>query len=324
MPDLAVGGQAVIEGVMMRSDDRIATAVRVPTGEIKVKTDEFISLTKKYKILGLPIVRGAVSFLEMLVVGIKSLNFSADIAVVEIEKEEAAKNGEVYQEKEKKKNNSMMLAGTVIFALSLGLLVFLILPIAISYFFEIDKDAIAFNLVAGAIRIIFFLVYLWGISFIGDFKRVFAYHGAEHKSIFAFESGAKMVPEEVSNYPRRHPRCGTSFIFIVAFFAIFIYLISDTIYAVIIGHSPTIWVRIGVHFSLLPLVAGASYELLKLSGKTRDSKITRLLIAPGLWLQSITTKEPSNDQIEVAIVALESAMNITEKSELSVKRVPAT
>ncbi|MEZ5360625.1 MAG: DUF1385 domain-containing protein [Candidatus Zixiibacteriota bacterium] len=324
MPDLAVGGQAVIEGVMMRSDDRIATAVRVPSGEIKVKTDEFISLTKKYKVLGLPVIRGAVSFLEMLVIGIKSLNFSADIAVVEIEKEEAAKNGEVYKEKEKKKTNSVMLAGTVVFALALGITVFFFLPLAISTFLNINKDALAFNLVAGVIRVVLFLAYVWGISFIGDFKRVFAYHGAEHKSIFAFESGARMVPEEVSNYPRRHPRCGTSFILIVALFAILIYSISDTIFAIVTGEAPTLLVRFGIHFSLLPLVAGGSYELLKLSGRTRDSKITQLLIAPGLWLQTITTKEPSLDQIEVAIVALESAMDITENSKLSVKRVPAT
>ena len=324
MPDLAVGGQAVIEGVMMRSDDRIATAVRIPSGEIKVKTDIFISLTKRHKILGLPIIRGAVSFLEMLVVGIKSLNFSADVAVAEIEKEEAAKNGTIYEEKEKKKNNSLMLAGTVVFALGLGITVFFFLPLAICTFLGIEKNALPFNIVAGVIRVLLFLAYVWGISFIGDFRRVFAYHGAEHKSIFAFESGAKMTPEQVANYPRRHPRCGTSFILIVALFAILIYSISDSIFTILAGHPPGLFLRFGIHFSLLPLVAGASYELLKLSGRTRDSKITQLLIAPGLWLQSITTKEPSLDQLEVAIVALESAMNLTESSELSVKRVAAT
>ncbi|MEE9443338.1 MAG: DUF1385 domain-containing protein [candidate division Zixibacteria bacterium] len=325
MPDLAVGGQAVIEGVMMRSDDRIATAVRIPSGEIKVKTDKYISLTKRKKILGWPIIRGAVSFIEMLIIGIKSLNFSADVAVTEIEKEEAAKNGEVYKEKEKKKSNTLVLAGTVVFALALGITIFFFLPLVISSLLHVKKDALLFNIVAGIIRVIFFIMYVWGISFIADFKRVFAYHGAEHKSIFAFESGARMSPEDVSSYPRRHPRCGTSFILIVAIFAILIYSISDTIYAIVTGEAPGLMKRFGIHFSLLPLVAGASYELLKLSGKTRDSKITRLLIAPGLWLQSITTKEPTTDQIEVAIVALESAMNI-ENSELSVKRVqvPAT
>ncbi len=320
MPDLAVGGQAVIEGVMMRSDDRIATAVRIPSGEIKVKTESFISLTKKHKILGFPVIRGAVSFIEMLFVGIKSLNFSADVAVAEIEKEEAAKKGEVYEER-KKKSNALLLAGTVVFALALGVLIFFFLPLALSTWLKIEKDALAFNLVAGVIRVTFFLVYVWGISLISDFKRVFAYHGAEHKSIFAFESGAKLTPENVVNYPRRHPRCGTSFILIVAIFAIIIYSISDTIFSVVAGYPPELLTRFAIHFSLLPLVAGGSYELLKLSGKTRDSKITQLLISPGLWLQSITTKEPTYDQLEVAIVALETVMNITE-SELAVKRVP--
>jgi len=320
MPDLAVGGQAVIEGVMMRSDDRIATAVRIPSGEIKVKSDPFISITKRHKFLSLPIIRGAVSFIEMLIVGIKSLNFSADIAVAEIEKEEALKNGEVYREKEKK-SSSLLLAGTVLIALTLGIGIFFFLPLAISSLLHIEKDAISFNIVAGCIRVAFFILYVWGISVMGDFKRVFAYHGAEHKSIFAFESGARMVPEEVVRYSRRHPRCGTSFILIVAIFAIFIYSISDTTFTLITGTAPTLLQRFLVHFSLLPVVAGASYELLKLSGKTRDNKLTRLLITPGLWLQNITTKEPSHDQLEVAIVALEAAMNIQE-SHLSVKRVP--
>jgi len=306
---------------MMRSDDRIATAVRIPSGEIKVKTDSFASITKKHKLLSLPIIRGAVSFIEMLVVGIKALNFSADVAVAEIEKEEAAKKGEVYEERSRK-SNTFLLALTVVSALALGILVFFFLPLALSSLFHIEKDALIFNLVAGVIRVAFFLLYVWGISLISDFRRVFAYHGAEHKSIFAFESGAALVPDEVVNYPRRHPRCGTSFILIVALFAILVYSISDTIFAIITGHPPALLARFALHFSLLPLVAGASYELLKLSGKTRDSKVTRLLISPGLWIQNITTREPSHDQLEVAIVALETVMNLEEKSELAVKRVP--
>ncbi len=320
MPDLAIGGQAVIEGVMMRSDDRIATAVRIPSGEIKVRIDSFISLTKRNKLLGLPIIRGAVSFIEMLVVGIKSLNFSADVAVTEIEREEATRNGETYTER-KRKPNAVMLAGTVILAMSLGILVFFFIPLALSSLFNIHRDALAFNLVAGVIRVTLFILYVWGISRLNDFRRVFAYHGAEHKSIFAFESGGKLTPEDVGQFPRRHPRCGTSFVLIVAIFAILIYSISDTLFAVITGEAPELLVRFAIHFSLLPLVAGGSYELLKLSGRTRNSPITRALIAPGLWLQSITTREPSYDQIEVAIVALETAMNIPNSS-LAVRRVP--
>jgi len=323
MPDLAVGGQAVIEGVMMRSDDCVATAVRMPSGEIKVKTDPYISLTKKRKSLGLPIIRGIISFLEMLVIGIKSLNFSADIAVTEIEREEAARKGEDFQEKAPGKSNAVVLGLTVAVALILGIAIFFYLPLAAVSLIIGNRDALSFNILAGIIRVLLFLGYVWGISFISDFKRVFAYHGAEHKSIFAFESGAQMTPEVVREYPRRHPRCGTSFILIVAIFAIIIFSISDTIYALVTGVPPSIIPRFIVHFSLLPLVAGVSYELLKLSGRTRDMKITRFFIAPGLWLQSITTKEPTDAQIEVAIVALEAAMKI-EGSALAVRRVPVS
>lgn len=320
MPDLAVGGQAVIEGVMMRSDDRVATAVRTPSGEIKVRIDTFVSMTKRHKFLGLPVIRGAVSFVEMLVVGIRSLNFSAEVAVEEIEKEEAAQRGEVYVNN-RRKTSGFVLAGTVVLALAIGIVVFFFLPLALSTLIGIKKDALLFNIVAGSIRVTFFIGYVWLISLFGDFKRVFAYHGAEHKSIFAFESGAKLSPEIVLGYPRRHPRCGTSFILIVAMLAILVYSISDSIFAVVMGYPPALLTRFALHFALLPLVAGASYELLKLSGRTRDLKITKILITPGLWLQNITTKEPTIDQLEVAIVALETAMNIQD-SYLAVKRVP--
>jgi uncharacterized protein YqhQ len=164
-----------------------------------------------------------------------------------------------------------------------------------------------------------FVLYVWVISLFGEFKRIFQYHGAEHKSIFAYEMGDELTPERASGHPRFHPRCGTSFILIVALFAIITYAISDTIYALLAGHPPALLTRFGVHFTLLPLVAGGSYELLKLSGRTRDNKITRLLIRPGLWLQRITTKEPTFDQLEVAIVALESALGLTD-SKISSER----
>lgn len=318
MPDLGVGGQAVIEGVMMRSRDRIATAVRIPSGEILVKSEEYISLTRRYKMLGLPVVRGVITFFEMLILGIKTLNFSADIAVKEIEREEAAANGKAYIPHERR-HSSLVLVGTAIFALALGILIFFFLPLAISSLLNVDKGAVGFNLIAGAIRLIMFLAYVWVISLFGEFKRVFQYHGAEHKSIYTYENGEDLTIENVSRYTTFHPRCGTSFILIVALFAILIYSISDTIYAVLAGAPPTLLKRFLLHFILLPLVAGGAYELLKLSGKTRDNKLTRILIQPGLWLQRITTREPSPDQMEVAIVALETALGVTE-SKLSVKK----
>jgi uncharacterized protein YqhQ len=311
MPDLNVGGQAVIEGVMMRSKETIATAVRIPSGEILVKTEHYLSLSKRVKLLGLPILRGAVAFVEMLVIGIRTLNFSADIAVQEVEKEEAAKNGKPVPEAQNRRN-SLYLALTAIFALALGIGIFFFLPLAIASLFDIEREAVGFNLLAGGIRLTMFVAYVWLISQFREFRRIFQYHGAEHKSIYAFEMGDDLTIEKVSTHTRFHPRCGTSFILIVALAAILIYAISDTLYQIITGYPPGLLTRFAVHFSLLPLVAGSSFELLKLSGKTRDHAITRVLIKPGLWLQKITTKEPTPDQLEVGIAALEAAVGIKE------------
>ncbi len=319
MPDLNVGGQAVIEGVMMRSPERVATAVRVPDGRILVKTENYVSMSRRHKLLNLPILRGAVTFVEMLVLGIKTLNFSADIAIKEQEKLDAEEKGDTVDPKERK-SNSLMLGLTVAFALGLGIFIFFFVPLAISNLFNIDKNAVGFNLLAGGIRLTMFVLYIWGISLFGEFRRIFQYHGAEHKSIFTYEMGDDLLPERAARHPRFHPRCGTSFILIVALLAIFIYAVSDTIYALKTGHPPTLLTRFALHFSLLPIVAGSSYELLKFSGKTRDHAITRIIIKPGLWLQKITTQEPSLDQLEVAIVALEASVGITE-SKLSSERV---
>lgn len=318
MPDKNVGGQAVIEGVMMRSKERISTAVRLPGGEILVKTEDYTSISKRHKILGWPIVRGVITFFEMLIIGIRTLNFSADIAVKELEKQEAVKKGEAYIPKEKK-SNSITLILTAVIALAAGILIFFFTPLAISSLLNVERDALLFNLIAGLIRVTLFLLYVWAISLFGEFRKVFQYHGAEHKSIYAYENDDELTPESVAKYTTLHPRCGTSFILIVALFAIIVYSISDTLFTVITGQPPALLVRFALHFSLLPLVAGGSYELLKLSGKTRENPVTRILIKPGLWLQKITTKEPSWEQMEVAIVALEAAEGLAS-SKLSVKK----
>ena len=311
MADLSVGGQAVIEGVMMRSTDKVATAVRTPNGEILVKIEDYLPLAKRHKLLNIPIARGAVAFVEMLVLGIRTLNFSADIAIKEQEKIDAREKGEEYDQKSKK-SNALTLGLTVVFAMALGVFVFFFLPLAISNFLNIDHNAVGFNLVAGAIRLTMFVLYVWGISFFGEFSRIFQYHGAEHKSIYAHEMGDELTPERAATYTRFHPRCGTSFILIVALIAILTYAVSDTIYALYTGHPPTLLTRFGLHFLLLPFVAGGSYELLKLSGKTRDNRLTRILIQPGLWLQRITTQEPTPEHLEVGIVALQSALGVTD------------
>lgn len=314
MPDLNVGGQAVIEGVMMRSRDKVATAVRKANGEIVIKTEDFQSLTLRNKILGLPIIRGAVSFVEMLIIGIRTLNFSAEIAVEDME---ADKSDSREKSKRSGGSNSLYLGLTAAAAILIGVGLFFFLPLFLASLLGIEKNAVPFNLMAGAIRLLIFLAYVWSISLFSEFKRIFQYHGAEHKSIYAYEMGDELVPERAACHTRFHPRCGTSFILIVALLAILIYAISDSIYTVIAGHPPALLNRFAVHFTLLPFVAGASYELLKLSGKTRDNAITRILIRPGLWLQKITTKEPSMDQLEVAIAALEASLGITDSRLIS-------
>ena len=290
--------------MMMRSSIRVSTAVRKQSGEIVVKNEDYIPLSKRYKLLNIPILRGVVSFVEMLIIGIKSLNFSADVAVEEIEEKE----GKSKNKSRSKGSHGLMLGLAVILALGLGILIFFFLPLFFSSLLRIKREALAFNLVAGMIRVAMFLIYVWAISRFKDFKRIFEYHGAEHKSIYAYEADEDLTYEKVKKFSTRHPRCGTSFILIVAIFAIFIYSISDTVYTIIAGTYPPLLKRFLLHFTLLPLVAGGSYELLKLSGKTKDNRITRALSAPGIWLQKITTQEPDESQLEVAIVALESAL----------------
>jgi uncharacterized protein YqhQ len=307
--DLNVGGQAVIEGVMMRSPHTVSTAVRKPNGQIVVKSEKFVSLTQKHKILSIPLIRGLVSFVEMLVISIRTLNYSAEMAMEE--------EGESKTEDEEKKSGffkSAYMAVTMILALALGFGLFFFLPLWLSQLLGARKEALAFNLIAGCVRVILFIAYVWIISRFSEFKKIFQYHGAEHKSIFTYEAGRELTVDNVKGFSTKHPRCGTSFIMIVVVFAILVYSISDTVYYLIAGVPPTLPKRMLVHFILLPLVAGGGYELLKISGKTRDRKITQILSAPGLWIQNITTREPNDSQLEVALVALKNALKGEEPS----------
>jgi uncharacterized protein YqhQ len=203
-----------------------------------------------------------------------------------------------------------MMAASAVVAFALGIGIFFFLPLLFSQLAGVKKEALWFNLIAGVIRAAMFLVYVWALSKFAEFRRVFEYHGAEHKSIFAYESGEDLVAENAVKYTRLHPRCGTSFILIVVLFAILTYSISDTIFYLITGYPPALLTRFGIHLLLLPLVAGVSYELLKLSGRTRDNKLTQIMIQPGLWLQRITTQEPDLSQLEVAMAALRSSLGM--------------
>ncbi len=288
----------MIEGVMMRSPEKISTAVRKRDGEILVKNENYISLNRRYRALGWPVLRGIVIFCETLVIGIKTLNFSADIALQEEDKGHHS---------QKKRSNTFILGGTVVVALILGLVVFFFTPLFLVNLLKVQKGALLFNLAVGLIRIAFFVGYVWLISLFGELRRVFEYHGAEHKSIFAYEAGEELSKENARKYSTKHPRCGTSFLFIVVLLAILIFVFGDTVFANLYGHPPNLPQRVIYHLLLLPLIAGISYEFLRFSGKRKELWV-RLLTAPGLWLQRITTREPSPEQLEVAIVALKESL----------------
>jgi uncharacterized protein YqhQ len=305
MSDFQVGGQAVIEGVMIRSETHVATAVRRADKTILVKSKPYTPLAKRIKPFSWPILRGFIALFEMMGIGISSLNFSAEIAGQDIDLADG-------KEVKETKTNKLLLALSMVFALGAGIGFFFFLPLWITSLFKIQKDAVLFNLVAGGVRVTMFLLYVWILTFFKDFRRIFEYHGAEHKTIWAYEKKEEITVENAMKYTTLHPRCGTSFILIVALFAILIFAIADTLYQVKTGHPPQLLVRFAVHFALLPLVSGGSYELLKLSGKTRDNRFTKFMIRPGLWLQLITTKEPSAEQLEVAVVAVRASLNMPQ------------
>ena len=304
--DTSVGGQAVIEGVMMRAPKSIATAVRKPNREILIKSYLYTGLSKRYKILNTPILRGAVTFFEMLFIGIRALNFSADVALVEQEKAEKGVDWERPQGK--KITDWLMLVGIIVLAFALAVAIFFALPLFLTDVTGLSKNALSFNMAAGIIRVSFFFAYLLAISQWKEIRRIFEYHGAEHKSINAFESGEELSIENLRKYSTHHSRCGTSFLLIVVLLAIFLFAVADTIVEMRIGHRPALLQRFITHFSLLPLLAGISFELLLLSGKKRNNRYVRWLTSPGLWLQRVTTKEPDDAQLEVAMIALKSAL----------------
>ncbi len=294
MSKINIGGQAVIEGVLMRAPRSLAIAVRRPGGEIVVKKEEVIPLSERFPIVKLPVVRGAVALFSSLITGIKALNFSANEAMVEEEKE-----GD-----DKQELSSWAMAGTMAVAFGFGILLFFILPLYLTKLLTplIGSSNIVFNLVDGVIRVGVFLLYIFAISRMNDIQRVFQYHGAEHKSIFAFEAGDELTVENVRKYSCLHPRCGTSFLLIVM-------LVSIVVFSLI----PKLWpfyLKAGSRIVLLPLIAGLSYELLKWSAKNDQSPIVKLLIAPGLGLQRLTTREPDDSQLEVAIRSMEEALEI--------------
>jgi len=307
---MPVGGQAVIEGVMMRSPKRIATAIRRANGQIEVNVQEFQSLIQRKKYLNIPVLRGAITLIEVMIIGVKNLQWSADKAMEDLESQEEGARNNKKKKKSGMSNSSAIL--TIGAALLIGLSLFFVLPLYLTtLIFNIERDALAFNLIAGSIRIVFFLAYVWGISFMKDVRRLFEYHGAEHKTVFAFEDRVRLTAVNVSRYSTFHPRCGTSFLVIVMLFFAFV----DTLIIMWYGKISFL-IRLLTHLPLIPVVGGFSYEALKASAKNIHNPVVRFLISPGLGLQRITTSEPDEKQLEVSIAALQAALGEEFQSEL--------
>lgn len=298
MEKIHVGGQAVIEGVMMRAPRAVAIAVRRPDGDIVVKKELAIPLSERFPVVKLPIVRGAVALFTSLIIGIKALNFSANEAMTEEEKDkEGVKEGGG-------ELSSWAMAGTMTVAFGFGICLFFLFPLYLTKLMTpvIGDNNIVFNLVDGVIRVIVFLAYIWLISRMEDIQRVFQYHGAEHKSIFAFEAGEELTVENVRRYSRLHPRCGTSFLLIVM-------LVSIAVFSLIPKFWP-FYLKAGSRIFLLPMIAGISYEFLKWSASHDNHPLVKMVITPGLALQRLTTREPDDSQLEVAIRSMNEALEL--------------
>lgn len=286
-----VGGQAVIEGVMMRNGSVLATAVRKSNGEIVYKKTFFSD--KRTKFTKIPFIRGAVVLFDSLVMGIKELTFSANQS--EENEEEQLSNSEA--------------VFTTVISLALGIGLFMVLPSVVSSFI-FKTNRIHSNLLEALLRLTFFLIYIWGISFSKDVKRVFQYHGAEHKTIFTYENGEELTADNAKKYTTLHPRCGTSFLLIVMLTAIIVFSLMDFILPVPKTLLGRIGLKIVLRIGLMPLIAGISYELQRYSSNHLDKWWVKLLASPGLTLQKITTKEPDKSQLEVAVVAMKAALGM--------------
>ena len=300
-----IGGQAVIEGVMMKNMDRYAVSVRKPNGKIETKVEECVSFAEKHPLFQLPIFRGMVNFLESMVIGMKTLNYSASF--YEDEEEQTESRTEQFLEKFLGEKAEKIIMGIVlVFSLAISIGLFMILPyIASEALGKLIQNEYAVLLMEGIIRIAIFLGYIVLISQMEDIKRVFMYHGAEHKTINCLEAGVPLTPENVDNFSRLHKRCGTSFIFIVMIISmVFFFFIR----------VDTIWLRIILRLLFLPLVAGVSYEFIRLAGSS-DHPLVQIFSKPGLALQRLTTKEPDHSMIEVAIASVEGVFDWREYLE---------
>lgn len=315
-----VGGQAVLEGVMMRSPHAWGIAVRKPsqdengTGEIVCHSEPLERPSDKHKWMGWPLVRGVITLGYAMKLGFRALKFSADVAVDGAQTEAGVKPEDKFE------ISGWMFAVNIIFSLGFFILMYKYLPLLatteLTKFNPIFRSQIMFNVVDGVIRLLLFLGFIWATSLWKDLRRVYQYHGAEHKTVFAFEAGDQLTIPNAQKFSTFHPRCGTSFLMTVM-------IISIAVYTAVPVH--TFWTRFGIRIALLPVIAGLSYEIIRFAGKIRNramqsgkpqgfgSVLFSALTAPGLWLQRITTQPPTDDQVECAIVALDKAMDLEKQ-----------
>lgn len=300
-----VGGQAIIEGVMMRGSKGLATAIRTPSGKIEVNLKKTKPITKKYKFLNIPIIRGAVVLVDSLIVGIKTLNYSASF----FEEDEEESKFDIWL-KEKlgdKGANDLLVTFTMMISLLVAAGLFLGIPTAIASLFKnTGISSVVLNLIEAAIRIIILITYMFLISKLDDIYRVFQYHGAEHKTIFCYEAEEKLTVENVRKFGRLHPRCGTNFLFLTMLVSVILFSLTGW---------GGFWKRLILRIVLMPIVAGITYELIKWLGRT-ESKLGKIIAYPGLKLQELTTKEPDDAQLEVAIESLKAAEGIEYKKKI--------
>ncbi len=302
MKSSGIGGQAVIEGVMMKNKDRYAVAVRKPDNEIEVVVKECSSPAEKHRFLGWPIIRGVVNFIDSLVVGMSTLSYSASF----YEDDEPDDDAETKEKKKQKtreqeaKEEKAMMTFTVILSIVMAVAIFMIAPYYVSRLFALFvKNDTAVIIIEGIVRLVFFIIYVKLISLMNDIKRVYMYHGAEHKCINCIEHGMELTVENVLKSSKEHKRCGTSFLLIVM-------CISIVFFMFIRVDSPVL--RLVLRILLVPVIAGVSYEVLRLAGNS-DSKFMDIVSRPGLWLQHLTTREPDASMVEVAIASVEAVFD---------------
>ena len=295
-----IGGQAVLEGIMMKNKDNYATAVRKPDGKIAIMKDTYVSMTEKVKLFSLPFVRGIFSFADSMILGMKTLTWSAGFIEGDEEEEEPGKLEQFLIDKLGEKLEGALMAVVMVFSVFMAIAIFMVLPLLIANVFRrfITSETVM-AMIEGLIRIGIFIGYIKLISRMEDIKRTFMYHGSEHKCINCLENGLVLNVENVRKSSKEHKRCGTSFLLIVMVISILFFMVIRV---------DTIWLRIVSRIILIPVIAGVSYEVLRLAG-TSNSKIMDIISRPGMWMQGLTTKEPDDSMIEVAIAAVEQVFD---------------